>query len=235
MAMRAALGSEGAGDAGRLLAFATTVVVAAMSSDWRALEGLALAAVLALLLSPEALLWMARDRLWPPLAVIAVGLGAFVGERDLALGPLWLSSEGLSLGTQMMARALAILLAVYTLTTRQPLSAVSDLFERVGFRGLGFALGVAVNTLPLVQRNYGDVMMALRLRGGFRRRRLHALRLLLLTVVVNSVYQAGEIVAAAEARGFRVEGRRPAPLVWKAGDSALLLFLGITTSAILLR
>lgn len=233
--MRTALRSGGVGDAGRLLAFAGTVLVAAASPDGRAFEALALAGLLAILLSPEALKRVARDRILPPLAVVSVGIGAMVGHSDLSLGPLALSSQGLFLGLQMMARALAILLAVYTLTTRLSISTMSDLFERIGFRGMGFALGVAVNALPLAQRNFQDVMTALRLRGGFRRRWWRALKLLLLTTIVNSVNHAGEIVAAAESRAFSVEGRRLNPIVWKVDDSLLLLFLIAAALAILLR
>ncbi|MHB0869664.1 MAG: CbiQ family ECF transporter T component [Chloroflexota bacterium] len=221
------------GDVGRLLAFAFTLLLAALAPGWRVVGVLALAALLALILSREAFGLAARDRTWPLLALLVVGLGAFMGDLTLEVGPLALSPEGLALGTQMLLRALAILLAVYTLTSALSLSTVAALFERLGLKGLGFALGVAVNSLPIVQRSFQEVATALRLRGGFRRRRLHALRLLLLTTTVNSVRHAEEIVAAAEARGFRVDRRQPLPFHWRRGDLALLGIL-LAVAAIVL-
>jgi len=213
------------GEVGRLLAFSATVGLAAVAPGWRALSVLALSAALALLLSREAFGYLARDRSWPALGVVAIGLGALVGERDLPVGPIYLSFLGLSLGTQMMVRALAILLAVYTLASSLSLSAITSILERTGFKGLGFALGVAVNALPIAQRNLQDVLTALRLRGGFRRRRLRAVRLLLVTSMVNSIRHAEETVAAAEARGFGSGLARPARLRWQPGDLVLLAFL----------
>jgi len=223
------------GQAGRLVAFVATIAVAVLAPGWRILETLALAVALAILLSPEALPRVALERIWVPLALVVVVLGGFVGDLDLSVWGFWLSSEGLTTGSQMMARAATILLAVHTLTARLSISTMSNLFEGFGLRGLGFAVGVAVNALPLVQRNYSDVMTALRLRGGFRRRSLQGARLLLLATMVNSVHHAGDIVAAAEARGFSLEGKRVAPIPWRGWDWALLLSLGVAAWAILLR
>lgn len=214
------------------MAFFATLVLAALASEWRVLAVLLLALLLATLLSRGVFRQVARDRSWPLLAALALGLGAFMGDRDLALGPMVLSSAGLSLGVQMMVRAMAILLAVYTLTTSVSLSTLAHLLERLGFRGLGFALGVAVNALPMVQRNFREVMMALRLRGGFRRRRMHALRLLLLATTVNSVRHAEEIVAAAEARGYGIGRRSPERLTLRTGDVVMVILLAGAGTAI---
>lgn len=232
--------SLGVGNSGRLLAFLFTLGLAATAAQWRALAALGLATVLALLLSREAFRRVAVDRTWPVLSVVAVGLGALIGERDLQLWFFSLSSSGLSLGLQMTIRAITILLAVQTLTTSVSPSAVASVLERVGFKGLGFALGVAVNALPIVQHNFQDALTALRLRGGFRRRRLYALRLLLLTSIVNSVRNAEDIVAAAEARGFRagpepVEGvdqRRSTSFSWQPSDLFLLAFVAVAALAV---
>jgi len=221
------------GQAGRLLAFAATIALAVLAPGWRVLEALAVAIVLALLLSPEALRRAALEKVWLPLGLVALVLGTLVG--DLPFAELHLSSEGLAMGSQMMARAATIVVAVHTMTSMISLSAMSDLFEKAGLRGLGFAVGVALNALPLVQRNYNDVRTALQLRGGFRRRSAQGMRMLLLATVVNSVHHAGDVVAAAEARGFSLEGKRTTSTPWRSGDWALLLLLAVSAGAILLR
>ena len=43
----------------------------------------------------------------------------------------------------------------------------------------------------------------MRLRGGFRRHRLRALRLLLVTILVNALRYGDDVVCAAEARAFQ--------------------------------
>jgi energy-coupling factor transporter transmembrane protein EcfT len=169
------------------------------------------------------------------LAVLAVGLGLLTGEHDLPLGPLTMSSTGLALGIQMTVRAVAILLAIYTVTTGLSLTAVALLLERVGFKGLGFALGVALNALPMVQANFRDALTALRLRGGFQRRRPRAIRLLLLTTITSSVRHAESIVAAAEARGFTIGRGAPRHINWRIGDAVLLVFLSLAAGAILIH
>jgi energy-coupling factor transporter transmembrane protein EcfT len=221
------------GEAGRVAVFVCLVTTATLAPSWRPLLALALAACVALLLARESLALLARDRTWPVLLLLALALGLIGGERDWQVGPLAFSSAGLSLGAQMTARGLAILLAVYTLTARVSVASVASLVERLGLRGFGFALGVAVNALPLVRRNYSDTWTALRLRGGFRRRRLRAVRLLLLTTMVNSVSQAEDIVAAAEARGYDPARPRRVALSWRAGDSVWLALLALAAAALL--
>jgi ABC-type taurine transport system ATPase subunit len=73
---------------------------------------------------------------------------------------------------------------------------------RVSFSGLGFALGVALNMLPIVQRTAASTLAALRLRGGFRRNRLVAAWQLILVIITNSLRYGEEIVCAAEARAY---------------------------------
>ncbi|MHB1131327.1 MAG: energy-coupling factor transporter transmembrane component T family protein [Chloroflexota bacterium] len=221
------------GQGGRLAAFAATVALAVMASGWRALGGLALAVLLALLLSRAALAQAARDRTWPLLGLGGLLLALLGGEPDLAWGGLAVSSAGLGQGAQMVARALAILLATYTLTTAVSLPALAALIERAGLKGFGFALGVAVNALPLVQRHWQETTMALRLRGGFRKQRWRALRLALLTTVVNAVAQAEDTVAAASARGYQGETlARGIP--WSLADSLFTLALAGAVLGIIL-
>ena len=75
--------------------------------------------------------------------------------------------------------------------------------------------------LPTIQDTVTNAYQALRLRGGFRRQRRQALRLLLVTVVVNSLRHADDVVSAAEARAFSLDRMRPRPVGWSRADLAL--------------
>jgi energy-coupling factor transporter transmembrane protein EcfT len=133
----------------------------------------------------------------------------------------------------MALRATIILVTVTGFAATVPVGDLAGLMERAGLKGLGFALGVAVNMLPTVQETVTNAYQALRLRGGFRRQRLQAVRFLLVTVVVNSLRHADDIVNAAEARAFAADRVWLRPIVWRRGDVAVAGIL-VAASALLL-
>jgi energy-coupling factor transporter transmembrane protein EcfT len=141
------------------------------------------------------------------------------------------SMAGLAAGVQMALRVLSIMVAVASFASSVSVSDLSQLLERAGLRGLGFALGVAVNMLPTIGRTLTVAYRALRLRGGLRRPWLN-LRLLLVTVVANSLRHADDIVGSAEARAFSPERRSVVPLVWGAADVWAIGILVATTLAL---
>jgi energy-coupling factor transport system permease protein len=195
-------------------------------------SGLSLA--LALAFYPAALRVLAKGRLWLLVAVLVVPASLLGGPPAWALGPLALSQPGLATGLQMGLRALAIVVGVAGFAASVSLSELAGLLERVGLKGLGFALGVAINVLPVIDERATTAFQALQLRGGFRRQRLQALRLLLVTVVANSLRYADDIVSAAEARAFSLERARPLPVTWRARDLALAGALAGATLALAL-
>ncbi len=67
---------------------------------------------------------------------------------------------------------------------------------------------MAVNLLPVLMRSARLAWQSLRLRGGLRRRWWQGVRLVLVTVVANTLRRGEEIALAAEARAF-VVGRVP--------------------------
>jgi energy-coupling factor transporter transmembrane protein EcfT len=68
-------------------------------------------------------------------------------------------------------------------------------------RGLGFALGVALNLGPVLRDTVEAAYHTLRLRGGFHRP-IEAARLFLVTVIANGVRYGDDVVQAASARAF---------------------------------
>lgn len=203
-------------------AFLLVLLAAAMAPEWRVLASLALALVVALIVAPTAIFRALTDRSLPVLALLVPAAGLLLGEPDREVWGLALSGEGLSIGGRMLVRAAAILVGVYTLTYAVSIGTIAGLFERAGLTGIGFAFGVAVNVLPTVRDNFEQSLVAIRLRGGFRRQPLRSARALAVAVLVSTVRHAEEMVVAAEARGFRVGGSRPRPLGMKRRDWAFL-------------
>ncbi len=149
---------------------------------------------------------------WLVMVALLVLPPALVGEPDMTLWRIPLSSEGVQLGLHMGVRAVVILVAVQGLTASIDISSLAGLFERLGLHGLGFSLGVALNLLPALQESATHAWYTLKMRGGLRRKRWRGLQLLAITVVTNALRRAEEIALAAEARGFTPEHSRALPI-----------------------
>jgi len=221
------------GTPGYLICLLFSLVVATLAQGWRSAVACGLGLVLAAVFYPAGLRPLASRRMWLFLALLMVPSALFLGPGDWVVGPLTLSREGLAAGLQMALRATIILVTVTGFAATVPVGDLAGLMERAGLKGLGFALGVAVNMLPTVQETVTNAYQALRLRGGFRRQRLQAVRFLLVTVVVNSLRHADDIVNAAEARAFAADRVWLRPIVWRRGDVAVAGIL-VAASALLL-
>lgn len=195
-----------------------SIAIGVLTDGSRTMVGLGVVACCALLTGSRAVRSLADVRVAVLLALLFVPAAFVGGARDLIVAGVPLSREGLLLGAQMVVRALTVLIAIAAFAATLSLAELSGLFERAGLRGLGFALGVAINMLPSVSRTTLHIYQALRLRGGFVRRRLRAVRLLLAAAVVGNLRHAEDVVAAAEARGFSPERARPLPLVSRPAD-----------------
>lgn len=138
------------------------------------------------------------------LLLLAMGLPPlfFGGEPYVTVWGVAVSAAGLQAGLQMVLRALVILISVDGFSGAVDVSETAALFERSGLRGLGFSVGVAMNLLPILRHSFTATWHSLRMRGGFRKQRLHSLQLLLVTVVSNALRRAEEIALAAETRAF---------------------------------
>ncbi len=208
---------------GLLVCFGFSLATAMLTSGWHLAAAFAVTMGWAVIGTRGGLEALGSKRLWLLLAVLLVWS--------------WLvlpTEEGLALGLQMLLRAVTIVVAVGALAAAVSIGELANLLEHAGLKGVGFALGVAVNMLPTVQETARNAYHALRLRGGFRRRRLAVLRLLLITVVVNTLRHADDIVSAAEARAFSPETSRPQPLVWRRADAGLLVALTAVTLGLVL-
>ncbi len=186
--------------------------------------------VVALCCYPAALHRLWRWRFWLltfPSLIIMGGLA--LGEKyDLFIGPLAFSTQGFLLGLQMTVRAITILMAMSIFSRLTSVGDLAALLSGWGMGELGFVLGLAVNLLPVVRRISANTLTAMRLRGGFRRHRLRALRLVLVTILVNVLRYGDEMVCAAETRAFnntRLRVRRPATTRDDVLAVAFLLFV----------
>jgi energy-coupling factor transporter transmembrane protein EcfT len=208
---------------GYLLCFVFSVLMAMLTPGWRVGLACLAATALALVFYRAGLEPLRRVWLWVLLALL-VGSSAWLGD----------DGEGLAAGIQMAFRTVTIVIAATGFAASVSIGELTELLEQAGVKGLGFALGVAVNFLPVAQETATTTFHALRLRGGFRREWWRAMRLLLTTIVVNSLRHVEDIVSAAEARAFSTTCARPLHIAWRRGDRILAGVLLLMALAVML-
>lgn len=160
-----------------------------------------------------------------------------VGELDRNLGGIPYSSTGLVSSIQIATRVLVVLIAVNGLTSSVDITSVAGLLERLGLHGIGFSVGVALNLLPSLQQSALNAWRSLSMRGGLRKERLRAIRLMAVTIMASALNRAEEIALAAEARAFSPERARGLPVKNGKYDRAILVicFLGLIPLILLPR
>jgi len=186
---------------GYLLFTGWGVALALVCRGWQLVVLLALELAFGLAWSREGLRPLRRFRFWMFIAT-ALALGPFLTPMSgLALRTASLDWSGLSLGLEMAGRALTLTLAFSLGLAALSLSDLVALFDRLQLRGLGFALGVAMNLLKTLETMARATFDTIKLRGGLRRP-LVALRLFLVTLVSNTLRYGDQIVDTAAMRAF---------------------------------
>ncbi len=187
--------------------------------------GLFLSLALALIFYPKALVVLRKPAFWLFSMLLILTSALWTGSANTNLGPVAFSAKGLALGVQMAVRTAAILIAMRGLTVSVSPGEMAGLLERIGLKGLGFTLGVAVNILPALERSVLNTWDTLRMRGGLRRNRWHTFKLAAVTVMAGALRRVDEIAVAAEVRGFSPEKSRPMKTRHSSLDVPVALFL----------
>lgn len=200
------------GTLGHLGVFLTTVAATVALRGGRVALALGLALALAAALHPVALRALRARFTWTFVALLVLSSALWLGTPSVRIGPLGPSAGGALDGVVMSMRAIAVLLAARGLAATTSPGELASLLERVGMKGLGFTLGVAVHLLPALERSAGRTWDTLRMRGGLRRQRRRMLWLAALTLATNALRRAEDVAMAAELRAFDPATRRPAPL-----------------------
>jgi len=210
------------------------LMLAMLASDWRVMWICGLSVLLAFVFYRAGLDVLRHPWLWVLVVFLVVPSALLDDHIDGSWFGVPLSQQGFFTGIQMALRATAIAITVTGFAASVSIGELASVLERIGLKGLGFALGVAVNMLPLVQETATTTYHALQMRGGFRVARRQSVRLLLITIVVNCLRHAEDIVGAAEARAFSTERITLSPIVWQRSDWIIVGGLSIVTIIMLI-
>ncbi|MCD4701821.1 MAG: energy-coupling factor transporter transmembrane protein EcfT, partial [Candidatus Aegiribacteria sp.] len=102
---------------------------------------------------------------------------------------------------------------------------LTRLADAIGMRGFGFSLGVAFHMLPEVHSIATETRDALRLRGNFRKHRIHAAKQWLIAILVQLIQRSDEIVSSARTRGFGSGKRYRYFPEWHSGDTLMVILI----------
>jgi len=193
-----------------IFAWSLAMVMLSPPSSLPVVGGLCL--LVAALVTPRSFRSLMRPRWLVMIFLLALPPVFFLGDLDRSLWVLPYSSEGLTTSLQILMRVLVVLIAVTGFTNSVDITSIAGLLERLGLRGLGFSIGVALNLLPSLQTAAANTWHSLWMRGGLRSQRWRGIRLLFLTIITNALRRTEEIALAAEGRAFNPEHCRAMPL-----------------------
>ena len=208
------------------------LVLALIADGWRLVALVVLECLFGLLWSREGLRPLRRLRFWI-FIISAVAMGPFLtreaGPKWEGLAPAWVGTStlfkaGLCMGLAMAGRALALALSLSLGLSALSLSDVVAMFDGLHLRGLGFALGVAMNLFSTLQEMATVTFQTIKLRGGLRRP-LVALRLFLVTLLSNTMRYGDQVVNAAVVRAFDPSKRQTTILPLRRADLWLFITL----------
>lgn len=200
------------GTPGRLALFAWSLLLVILAQTEWLLAAAGIALLINGLLYPASIKRLFRWRWFLFTLLVMLPNLLWVGEPDLTVLGLQLSTTGFVTGMQMVLRALVVIVAVDGFSTSVDITEVAGMFERVGLSGLGFSMGVAVNMLPALRRSSQCAWRSLSMRGGLRRQWWRGSRLLLVTIVASALRRAEEIALSAEVRAYSPGLSRPQPM-----------------------
>ena len=164
------------------------------------------------------------------LALLAIPPIFVVGDIDQSTLGIPYSSEGLNASLVIFIRIIVVLISIDGFTNAIDISSIASLFEKLGFRGLGFTMGVALNLLPSMEKAAINTWQSLWMRGGLRKKRLAGIRHMLVTIITNALNRTEQISLAADGRAFNPNQCRP--VIYKKGSLDLVVLGGIILATI---
>ena len=188
----------------------------------------------ATLIHPKSFRRIMRLRWLILIAVLAIPPIFIVGELDQNLLNIPYSYEGLSASLVIFIRIIVVLISIDGFTNAVDISSIASLFEKIGFRGLGFTMGVALNLLPSMEKAAVNTWQSLWMRGGLRKNRWVGIRHMLVTIITNALNRTEQISLAADGRAFNPSHCRPVKFQKGSLDMVVLGIIVLLTIGLFL-
>ncbi|MCD4655711.1 energy-coupling factor transporter transmembrane protein EcfT [bacterium] len=136
-------------------------------------------------------------------------------------------SARLYLAMILVIKTFLLLLSTQIFATRISVAQITGLSEKIGLRGFGFVVGVALHMLPTLHQHAVASRDAMRLRGAFTRNRLLAEYRWCITLLSWMLRQGDSICIAARTKAFGLFPLQSVKRVFQWNDLIPLFFLPI--------
>jgi energy-coupling factor transporter transmembrane protein EcfT len=168
------------------------------------------AAIVCLLLSREAFRDLRQIVVLVPVVIVVSTLlwqAEYIDASPMTVATSSPFVAGFIVGVEMSVRAVVTVLAVSVFVRTVKVSDLTYLIESVsGSKSFSFALGLAFNIRPYLERISRDTLNAIKMRGGFTLRNMpSSISCLLSSTTLNALAKCQDISYAAEARAFGSE------------------------------
>jgi len=182
-----------------ILSFTIILILAAVVIPYQFLMGLTFFGFIILLIfDRRAYKELGNPKFWLFIFTIVVVIPISLGEKDSTLFIIKYSSENLMLGIQMTLRSLCIYMGIILITRNISISRISNFLKSSGSSEFLYVLPIGLNTIPIVRRNFFQIVTVFKLRGGFRKDRLKNLYKFLLALLINTIKMSEEIAQIIE-------------------------------------
>jgi len=193
-----------------LIYFTFILIISAVIIPYSFLIGLTLFGFIGLLILDRfAVKELGNMKFWIFVFIILIFIPVTIGEKDASFSLIKYSSKNLLLGIQMTLRSICIYTGVVLITRNISIKRITHFLERMGFSESIYVLPIGLNVVPIVRKNFFQIVTIFRLRGGFRRNRIRNLYKFLLALLINTIKMSEELAQIIE---LNKNNKKPSPV-----------------------
>ncbi len=137
-------------------------------------------------------------KFWLFLFVIVIVIPTTIGEKDSNFYFIKFSSENLALGIQMTLRSFCIYTGVILITRNISIGKINDILGKLRLFEFSYIIPIGLNIIPIIRRNFFQIVTVFKLRGGFKRNRFKNIFKFLLALLINTIKVSEEVAQIIE-------------------------------------
>ena len=182
-----------------ILFLSLILMISAVVISYELLFGLTVFGFIVLLLfDRKAYREIGNLKFWLFVFVIVIVIPTTIGEKDLNFYFINFSSENLALGIQMTLRSFCIYTGVILITRNISISKINDILVKLKLFEFSYIIPVGLNIIPIIRRNFFQIVTVFKLRGGFKRNRFKNILKFLLALLINTIKVSEEVAQIIE-------------------------------------
>lgn len=137
-------------------------------------------------------------KFWLFLFVIVIVIPTTIGEKDSNFYFIKFSSENLALGIQMTLRSFCIYTGVILITRNISIGKINNILGKLRLSEFSCIIPIGLNIIPIIRRNFFQIVTVFKLRGGFKRNRFKNIFKFLLALLINTIKVSEEVAQIIE-------------------------------------